>query len=431
MTKLKAARVFSGIRSGHIRWVILFLLFIATVLNYLDRQVMAVLADTICKDLELDNKAFANVINIFQLAVILASFVAGPMLDRWGVRMGFVISIIVWSIGGGLTAIASTLTVFYVFRFILGVGEAGSFPASGKAVAEWFPAKERAFSMGFFNSGVSLGAILAAPAVWFFTSFTNSWRWTFVVAAALSIPWIILWLYYYHPLDRHPRVREEERQLINSDRIKAKGGGKVYGVLHKPAFWGLFGARFIISPIWFFIAYWVFKYFATEFGFDLKKQAMYAWIPFATSALGNMVGGYLSGRLIARGIAPKKARKWLMLVGALAMATCFLTAYTNVWYIALALISFLTFAWGIWVSNMLGLVADSFPSNEVATVMSWTTLGQYAGSMIFTWYIGYIVDKTGGNYASVFVVAAFLPIIGHICTMLLNREEKPAATTVA
>jgi ACS family hexuronate transporter-like MFS transporter len=422
MPKGKVAAVLDGLKTGHLRWGILLLLFFSTVINYLDRQVFSVLAPEIKKSMMLTDSGYALIINLFNIGTILGLFFSGPFMDRFGSRLGFTIAIIVWSVAGGATALAPSLFAIAACRFFLGLGESGNWPAASKSVAEWFPAKERALAMGFFNGGVSIGAILAPFIVPFIVWVTGSWRWAFVVTAATAIPWLYFWRKMYYSTSEHPRVSSEELELINRDRVKSVSR-RSYGVLKTKPFWGIFGARMITSPVWFFVSYWIFNYLNREFGFNLAKMAAVAWIPFATADAGNILGGYLSGKLVALGMAPARARKILMAVGAVLMAANGFAAFTHKPFVALALISLLTLAWGIWVSNMLGLVSDSFASSQVATVMSWTGLGQYAGSTIFTWYIGYALDHFGMGYVPVFLAAAALPLIGYIFTLTLNREK--------
>jgi len=420
--KGKVAAVLDGLKTGHVRWGILLLLFLSTVLNYLDRQVFSVLAPEIKRSLLLSDSGYALIINMFNAGTILGLIFSGPFMDRFGSRLGFTIAIIVWSVAGGATAFAPTLLAIAVCRFFLGLGESGNWPAASKAVAEWFPAKERALAMGFFNGGVSIGAILAPFLVPFIVLLTGSWRWAFVVTAVLAVPWLFYWRRTYYHTSEHPRVTADELELIAKDRVKAATGPKS-AVLRSPQFWGIFGARLVTSPVWFFISYWIFNYLSKEFGFNLIKMAAVAWIPFAFADAGNILGGYLSGKLVARGMAPGRARKLMMGVGAVLMAANGFTAFTHSPVVALSLISLLTLAWGIWVSNMLGLVSDSFASAQVGTVMSWTGLGQYAGSTVFTWFIGYALDHFGLGYAPVFLAAAVLPLIGYVFTVTLNREK--------
>jgi MFS transporter, ACS family, hexuronate transporter len=428
MPKGKTARVLEGLKSGHLRWPILLMLFLATVINYLDRQVFSALAPTLEKALRINDAQYAWIIIAFNAGTILGLLFAGPFIDRMGSRIGFTLAIVIWSIGGGFTALAASVAALAAFRFVVGIGDSGNWPAASKTVAEWFPAKERALAMGFFNGGVSIGAIFAVPLVFLLVRAFGSWRWAFIFTASLSIPWLFFWLKLYYPISQHPRISREEKELIERDRIKSSTT-RVRGVLKLKPFWGIFLARTVTSPVWFFISLWIFKYLHTQFGFNLPQMAAVAWIPFVFADVGNIAGGYLSGKLIAGGTAPARARKTMMAIGAVMMTANILTAYTHRVGLALALICWLTFAWGIWVSNMLGLVSDSFSSKEVGTVMSWTGLGQYSGSSVFTLFTGYAL-KWGAGYAPVFLAAGALPLLGLVFTFTLNRDTKTKPESV-
>ena len=455
--------VFDGLRKGGKRWGILLLLFLSTVNNYLDRQVLSVLSPYIMDNLQLKASHYAWIINAFTAGMILGLFVTGPVMDRLGARKGFTWAVILWSIGGALTGgvIARTfhihfslpwigevsfvfslaLAMMMFFRFVLGIGEAGNWPACSKAVSEWFPAKERGLAMGFFNNGVSLGSIIAPAVITGFVGITAffaggsfrdgimdppwMWRIPFVISALVGVPWIYYWLKIYYSPEKHPTVSREELDLIRADRVIAppsSGKRKELSVLSKAPFWGLFLARGIISPVWFFIAYWIYLYLSKNFGFSLKDMALIAWIPFAAADCGNLTGGYLSGKIIAKGCPPIRARITIMVAGALLMPAYALVTFASTWWLAIILISFLTFAWGLWVSNMLALVSDTFPSREVGTVMSWTGIAQMSGTMIFTAFVGWAVDREGWNMA--ILVASVLPLIGIIPTLLLNTESR-------
>lgn len=461
MTIKGTGAVFDGLKHGGKRWWILLLLFFSTVNNYLDRQVLSVMAPYISENLHLSATQYAWVINAFTAGMILGLFVAGPIMDRLGARKGFTWAVIVWCIGATFTSavvvhnfqlhfnlpwygeVSCTISLAFVmlmlFRFVLGVGESGNWPACSKAVAEWFPAKERGIAMGFFNGGVSVGAIIAPVVISIFVGITAylvggsfsdgvmkpawMWRVPFLISILVGAPWIYCWRKIYYSPDKHPTVSKEELELIQADRVVgAASKRKEFGVLSKAPFWGLFLARGIISPVWFFIAYWIYLYLRNNFGFSLKDMALVAWIPFATADIGNIAGGYLSGKIIAHGWSPVRARISIMVLGALLMPTYAFVTLASTWWLALLLISFLTFAWGLWVSNMLTLVSDTFPSREVATVMSWTGIAQMGGTMIFTAFIGWAVDRGSWNIA--ILVAALLPIIGIIPTLLLNTESR-------
>ncbi len=425
----KARRVVQGLRSGHLRWYILLLLFFATVSNYLDRQVLSVLAPVIQADLGFSNEAYANIVLAFMIGNTGALVFMGPFMDRLGTRLGFALVFVFWTVMTGVHALATTAFALGVFRFWLGVGEAGNWPAATKAVAEWFPKSERGLAMGVFNGGVAIGAIVAPPLVALAVWLTGGWRGAFVVTAAVGLVWVVFWLRWYHPPSRHPRITPEEAALVmgpaEAPATAAPAARRSAAVLRAKAFWGIFAARFFITPIWWFVAYWLPKFLADTHGFSLNQIAAFAWIPFATADLGNILGGYWSGRMIVANQDAIAARKRVMAVGALSMLICLPAGYAREPWLAIALISVLTFAYGLWVSNMLALAADSFPASDVGTVVSWTGVGAQLGGSLFTYYIGQVVS---GGYWPVFMAVAALALLGHAGTWALNR---PAAVRPA
>ncbi len=453
--------VLQGMRTGQLRWFIVFMLFLSTVLNYIDRQLLSILAPTMKTSLGFGDWEYSLVVTAFTWATVIALLLAGPFVERIGTRKAFILFISIWSLSSalhaflpsgtvkiGASAVSAGFLALIVLRMILAFGEAGNWPCSGKSVAEWFPTKERGLAMGFFNSGVSVGAILAPAVVWFAGKLiygiadkldpnvaekliANNWRAAFLITPFLVIGWIVAWLYLYYPPAQHPRITPGERDLIERDQIKGKKAA-FWEVAVKPQFWGLFISRALASPVWFFIAYWIANYLDKRFHFNWTKIAAVAWIPFATADVGNIVGGWWSGRLIAKGTRPIKSRIIVMGIGAVGMTVSFLIVWANSAAIAVTLISFLTFAWGLWVSNMLGLVSDSFPKNEVATVMSWTGVGQQGGTMFFMPFIGWWLSHHQGNYTLIFVIAALLPLMSFVFTMWLNweREHAPEAAKI-
>ncbi|MCE5230794.1 MFS transporter [bacterium] len=428
------------------------MLFLSTVLNYVDRQLLSFLAPTLKKELGFGNLEYSWIVSAFTIATVAALFFVGPIIDKIGTRVGFVLFIGIWSVSAAMHALLPTGTItigamtlsaglvgLIVLRSILAIGEAGNWPCAGKAVAEWFPTRERGLAMGFFNGGVSIGAIVAPWIMGFALAVTGNWRLAFVVTPVFVIAWVAFWLYLYHAPGQHPRITAEERELIEHDQVKGKKA-PFWEVAVKPRFWGIFIARALASPVWFFVAYWIANYLNDKFGFNWTKITAVAWIPFATADIGNIVGGWWSGALIANGRRPIASRIIVMGIGAVGMMVSFLIAETNTAALAIALISFLTFAWGLWVANMLALVSDSFPKQEVATVMSWSGIGQQGGTTLFTlftgWWLAFSAKPgfsaeaaaTGKpSYTVILVVAALLPIVSYIFTVWLNREQAAKA----
>ncbi len=255
---------------------------------------------------------------------------------------------------------------------------------------------------------------------------TGSWRGAFIVTGLTGVIWLYFWLKYYHAPEVHPRITPEETRIVLDGRAhlaQPPRVGRRTAVLAEPAFWGIFLARFFISPIWWFVAYWLPKYLADTHGFSLMQIAAFAWIPFAAADVGNILGGYWSGRLIVANRDVIAARRFVMGVGALAMLVSLPAAYAQHSAVALGLVSILTFAYGLWVSNMLALSADSFVAGDVATVVSWTGIGAQAGGALFTFYIGQV---SSAGYWPVFIAVGALALLGFAATMLLNRPAAPA-----
>lgn len=417
----ETGKVFDGLKAGYMRYGILLILFFATVMNYMDRTVFNVLAPFIRTDMGWSHSDLATALNAFKWGGVIGLFIAGPIIDRIGARWGFTIAVIFWTIGGAATGAAIGMTMFIVTRFILGLGESANWPAATKAISEWFPSKERGVATGFFNGGVAVGSILAAPTVFILIGATAwlvggsytavekagektiqamnpSWMWRmpFAMVLVVGAVWLYFWLRYYYPLHSHPRVSKEEVDLIEADRIVSKKKKAAFSVLRKPTFWGLFISRGLTSTIWFFVTDWLYTYLSDEYNVTLAAMAFIAPIPFLFNDVANILGGYISGKLIANGWNSIRARITLMGIGAVLMGTCFTAVWATHWVVAVLIITLLLFFWGLWVSNMLALVTDSFPTHEVASVMSWTGIAQYSGAILFTIFTGRAVDIARG-----------------------------------
>ncbi len=418
----RAAIFVEGLRKGHLRWGILLMLFLVTVINYLDRQALSVLAPVIKKDLRLSNETYSQVVMAFMAANAAVQVGFGPFLDRVGTRLGLSLSVWVWSIGAGLHALASGAFSLGFFRFVLGAGEGGNWPCASKAVAEWFPAKERGFAMGFFNGGTAIGAILAPPLTAALAS-VFGWRSAFVAISTTGLVWLIFWRRYYHTPANHPRLSAEERRLIESDAPPAAAArvAKI-ALLGMGNFWGIALARFITTPVWWFVTYWLPIFLKDRYGFSLLQIGMFAWIPFLTADAGNMAGGYLSGALLARGLRPARARIAVLGGSSLIMLASVPAFYATSAASSLALISAVTFGFGSWAANILALAADVFPRDQVGTVVSWSGTSAVLGGTAFTYFIGKVADI---SFLPIFVAAGVMPLAGYVFTLALNRARDP------
>jgi ACS family hexuronate transporter-like MFS transporter len=369
--------------------------FLATVINYLDRQTLSVVAPALREEFGMSNEAYGYVISAFMLAYTVSNGISGPLLDRLGTRLGYALCMAVWSTAGVLTAFATGAWSLAGFRFLLGTGEAGNWPAAVKVVAEWFPSRERALASGIFNSGAAIGAILAPPLVaWLVLRY--GWQSAFVVVGLSGYVWLVAWwLVYRTPAE----VRKE--------------------VAARPAPpWRLFRTRFVsvltlskvfVDPVWYFYIFWFPQYLKSVHGFDLAKIGMTAWIPFVTADLGNLVGGWLTGYLIRRGLPTSHARKAVVALFALFMTAAIPAILTtNVWT-SVALISVATFGYTGYNTNALAFPADVFPKNMVASVWGLASMGAGFGGMLFGWLSGWMIDRYG--YTPVFISYGLMPLV--------------------
>lgn len=417
----------SGLKVRGLRWWIVGLIFLATLINYIDRLTVSVLAPVITRDLGLSNTEFGGIITWFLLAYTISQSLSGKLYDRVGTKRGFVYSIVLWSLAAMAHAFARGLASLSVFRFILGLGEAGNWPGAAKTVAEWFPIRERAFGMAIFNSGAAIGSVVAPPLiVWL--SLTFGWQTTFIVTGSLGFFWLILWLLFYDTPDRHKWLSGEERQLIKEgQRIEAAPGTNDIEVAEAPRWrellryrqvWAIVLARFLTDPIWWLYISWLPKYLADARGFSLVKIGLFAWVPYVAADAGSLSGGWLSGYLISRGWSVDRARKVVILIAALLMPAGIFAAFAEDAMVALALIGVVLFGFQVWINNVQTLPSDFFSDKAVASVAGLGGTGAGIGSMIFIFSTGWIVDHF--SYVPVLVAAGLLAPLGTIVLFALS-----------
>ncbi|MBS0216772.1 MAG: MFS transporter [Proteobacteria bacterium] len=400
-------------RGSNVRWLIVALIAVATVVNYIDRNALAVMWPRISADIGADKQDYAFLVSVFMVFYALGQFAAGRLFDRIGVRLGFAASILVWSLSIMLHSVARSVASFGMFRALLGLSEAGAWPGAVKANAEWFPAKERALAQGIFNAGASVGAIVSAPLVaWLFLAF--GWRSTFLVVGALGLLWLLPWLAIYRAgPDRHPWVDAAEREWIRGDAAVAadvpRASASVAQLMSHRQSWGVVLARFLLDPIWWLFVSWLPIYLAQTFGFDVKQIGIFAWVPFVGAAIGSLAGGWLAGRLIAAGWTTDKARKWVITFGALVMAPSLLMAMratdptAAVVWIAMVLCGF-----QIAIGNVQTLPSDLFDGRSVGTLAGLGGMAAVAGTLLTTWLVPVM---TRHSFAPIFIlVAALVPL---------------------
>jgi MFS transporter, ACS family, hexuronate transporter len=370
--------------------------FLATVINYLDRQALSVVAPVLREEFQMSNEAYGAVLSAFMFAYTISNGVSGRLVDRLGTRLGYAVCMFIWSTAGVLHALTTGARSLAAFRFLLGVGEAGNWPAGVKVATEWFPARERALACGIFNSGAAIGAILAPPLMsWLVLSY--GWQRAFVVVGVTGYAWLIAWWFVY----RTPPAVQAEASAP------------------PPPAWRLLRTRFVsvltlskvfVDPAWYFYIFWFPQYLKSVHGFDLAKIGMTAWIPFVTADLGNLFGGWFTGHLIRRGVPTSKARKIAVTVFAVLMTAGIPAALTsNVW-LAIAFISVATFGYTGYNTNSLAMPADVFPKNTVGSIWGFASMGAGFGGMVFSWLSGRMIDLYG--YTPVFIGYGLIPLIG-------------------
>ncbi len=305
-----------------LRWWIGGLLFASTVINYIDRQTLSVLAPYLKSDYRWSNEDFALIVISFRVAYAVGQTLSGRLIDRLGTRRGLTFSVTWYSIVAVLTAAASGLRSFCFFRFLLGAGESANWPGATKAVAEWFPKKERGWAVALFDSGSSVGgAIAPVLVVWLYLRY--GWRPAFVIVGLLGFLWLFVWRWLYHSPEEHPRISDQERSMILTDLRESQAEQALRRqprweeLLRLPQTWGVIAARALSDPVWYFIADWFFIYLKQDKHIDPAQGALAAWIPFAGADLGNFFGGGFSSWLIRRGWPVGKARKVVILGGGL------------------------------------------------------------------------------------------------------------------
>jgi ACS family hexuronate transporter-like MFS transporter len=361
----------------------------------------------------------------FLVAYTGSQGLSGKLYDRIGARLGFSISIFVWSTAACAHAFARGVLSLSCFRFILGLGEAGNWPGAAKVIAEWFPRRERALAMGIFNSGVCIGSIIAPPLiVWLQVRF--GWQTTFLATGTLGFSWLALWLLFYRSPDKHYAITGEEYSLIKEGQpaaSRSKPASSWLQLLRFRQTWAIVVSRFLTDPVWWLYITWLPLYLHNARGFDLKKIGMFAWLPFLTADVGSLLGGWLSGRLITMGWSTDRARKCVVLLGALLMTAGIPAALTSDAMLALAFISLVTFGFQSWINNVQTLPSDYFPEETVASVAGLGGVGAGIGAILYVLTTGWVVDHF--SYTPILLIAGLLPLLGTAVLFVVGGRIQP------
>lgn len=406
------------------RWWIAGLLGLAATINYIDRQTISILSPLLRKEFGLSERDYANVVTAFLIPYTVMYSLGGRLLDAFGVRIGLTMSLAWWSLATMLTAFSRSAFSLGAFRFLLGMGEPFVYPAGVKVCGEWFPSRLRATATGIFSSGSSIGAIMAPPLIAFLT-WKFGWQAAFLIPGALGLLWLPFWWWLYRPVRQHPSVLPTDLQELGAST--APTSGIAYGVLlRQRAVWGLMLARFLSDPVWYFYLFWLPDYMQRERGLSLAEVGFYGWIPFLFADIGSIGGGFLSDRLVRRGIDPVRARLLILAgVGVLAPlgATAGIAPSLPTTIAVTCLVAALTQCWS---ANTATLAADLAPNEATATVFGMMgTAGSLAGAG-FAQLLGVVIGQFG--YPAAFALAACMHPLAAIALWTMVGKRRIVTT---
>ena len=409
---------------GRYRWRVCAMLLAATTINYIDRQVLGVLAPFLQQDIGWSEIQYGYIVTAFQAAYAIGLLCAGAIIDRLGTRIGYAIAIAVWSVAAMSHALAATVAGFILARFFLGLGEAGNFPAAIKTVAEWFPRRERALATGIFNSGSNIGAIVA-PLMVPIVAVAWGWQAAFLVTGVLSAAWLAVWLLWYRAPERQPAVSAAELQWIRSDPPKASVRVPWSRIVRHRQAWAFVAAKFMTDPIWWFFLFWLPKFLHSEYGLTLTGLGLPLIAIFVMADIGSIGGGWLAGRFVRRGWSINRARKTAMLVCALCVVPIVFAARADNLWVAVALIGLAIAGHQGWSANVFTLTSDMFPRHAVGSVVGMGGFAGAVGGMMIATFIGFLLQTTG-SYVPVFLMAGSAYLLALLVVQLLAPRLEPA-----
>ena len=411
--------------AGKYRWVICALLFFATTINYIDRQVLGILAPLLGSEIGWTEIQYGYIVTAFQAAYALGLLVAGRLIDRFGTKLGYSIAIVLWSLAAMAHAVTRSAAGFGAARFALGLGESANFPAAIKAIAEWFPKKERAFATGVFNSGANIGAV-AAPAAVPFLTVAYGWQAAFIVTGLLGFVWLLFWLVVYERPEKHRALSPEELAFIRSDPPEPPTGKIPWArLLTYRQTWAFVAGKFLTDPIWWFYLYWLPKFLNKSYGLTLTELGLPLVAIYTMTSVGSIGGGWLSSRFISRGWPVGRARKTVMLICAVCIVPIiFAGSVANLW-VAVALIGVAAAAHQGWSANIFTTASDMFPRYALGSVVGLGGMAGALGGMLLAASAGYLLEWTG-SYMTLFIISGSVYLIALFIFNLLVPDLEPA-----
>ncbi len=385
-------------RLYRLRWLMISLVFLATAINYLDRQTLSVVAPILIDQFHMSNEVYSRVIFAFMLAYTIMNAASGPLIDRLGTRVGYALTTAWWSLAAMIHALARGPWSLAIDRFLLGMGEAGNWPAGVKVVAEWFPVRERALASGIFNSGSSVGAIIAPPLiVWIVLK--SGWREAFLVVGGVGLAWVLLWLLIYRTPAEAQKAKKEERTPAVP----------LLALFRTRFVWSFTLAKVFIDPVWYFYIFWFPEYLKHARHFDMASIGKYAWVPFLVAGLGNILGGWLVAVLLRRDIPVTLSRKSATTVFGVMMLAAIPAVLAQSAAVSIAFVSVAILGYTGVTANMLAYPADVFPKTLVASIWGLASMGSGFGGMVFALATGWVVDHY--SYVPVFIGFGLIPLI--------------------
>jgi MFS transporter, ACS family, hexuronate transporter len=430
-------------KSGSYRWTICALLFFATTINYIDRQVLGLLKPVLEQEFNWTEKDYSYIVMAFTATYALGLVVFGRFIDRIGTKLGYTISVTVWSIAAMLHAVVKSTLGFGIARGALGIGESGNFPAAVKTVAEWFPKRERALATGIFDSGANIGACVAPILVpWILGAY--GWREAFIITGAIGFLWLIAWRIFYEHPDKHKKVTKEELAYIRIDDEPATERAaqeaapiKWIDLFKLKPTWSFIAGKFLTDPIWYFFMFWLPSYFNTTFNLDLKKPGLALVIVYSAATVGAIGGGLLSSWFIRKGWTVSKSRKTALFISALLVLPILAARYATDMWTAVALISLAIAGNAAWSANIYTIVSDMLPKKSVSSVIGIGGMAGAIGGVIFPLFIGVILDYYKGigkmvtGYNIIFVVCGFSFLLAWLVIHWLTPVMKPVVVPAA